>query len=105
VCGAVDNVAEARFAGAFDQTVKIWDIAAGKTLLTIFHGADNEWVAWTPEGYYDSSVSGDHYIGWHINHINCGKNRSALYYPASQFAEKFRKPFMKNSSTSGRWSK
>jgi WD40 repeat protein len=77
--------------GSDDQTVKIWDIATGKNLLTIFHGADNEWVAWTSEGYYDSSVSGDHYIGWHINRR---EDRSALYYPASQFAEKFRKPFI-----------
>ncbi|OQX07267.1 MAG: hypothetical protein BWK80_49735, partial [Desulfobacteraceae bacterium IS3] len=50
-----------------------------------------EWVAWTPEGYYDSSVNGDKYIGWHINQ---GEDRSALYYPASQFADRFRKPLV-----------
>lgn len=77
--------------GAADQTVKLWDIDSGKNLLTIFHGTDNEWVAWTPEGYYDSSVKGDQYIGWHLNR---GKDRSALYYSASQFADKFRKPLV-----------
>ncbi len=77
--------------GSVDQTVKLWDIASGRNLLTIFQASDNEWVAWTPEGYYDSSVNGDKYIGWHINQ---GEDRSVLYYPASQFADKFRKPLV-----------
>ena len=52
-----------------------------------FHGSDGEWVAWTPEGYYTSSLNGDRYVGWHINR---GEGRSALYYPASRFAKQFR---------------
>jgi WD40 repeat protein len=77
--------------GSDNQTVKLWDIASGKNLLTIFQASDNEWVAWTPEGYYDSSVNGDKYIGWHINQ---GEDKSARYYPASQFADRFRKPLV-----------
>ncbi|QTA78066.1 WD40-repeat-containing [Desulfonema limicola] len=77
--------------GSDDQTVKLWDIATGRNLLTIFHASDNEWVAWTPQGYYDCSLKGDQYIGWHLNQ---GEDRSALYYPASQFAEQFRNPFL-----------
>ena len=26
-----------------------------------------EWVLWTPQGYYASSLAGDQYIGWHLN--------------------------------------
>jgi len=75
--------------GSADQTVKLWDISAGKLLLTIFHGTDNEWVAWTPEGYYTASVNGDKYVGWHINR---GEEKSALYYPASRFSKQFYSP-------------
>jgi hypothetical protein len=83
--------ADGRFlvSGSGDQTVKLWEIASGKLLLTIFQGTDNEWVAWTPEGYYTASLNGDKYVGWHINR---GVNRSALYYPASQFSKQFYSP-------------
>lgn len=75
--------------GSADQTVKLWEIATGKLLLSIFHGSDDEWVAWIPEGYYTCSVNGDRYIGWHINQ---GHNKAALYYPASKFAKQFYAP-------------
>ena len=66
-----------------------WKVQQIKPLLTIFQGTDNEWVAWTPEGYYTSSLNGDKYIGWHINR---GEDQSALYYPASRFAKQFYSP-------------
>ena len=72
-----------------DQTIKLWHIGSGKLLLTIFSGSDGEWVAWTPAGYYTSSLKGGNYIGWHINR---GADRSALYYPGSQFSKKFYSP-------------
>ena len=75
--------------GSSDQTVKLWEIDSGRLLLTIFQGTDNEWVAWTPEGYYTASLNGDKYVGWHINQ---GEDRSALYYPASRFAKQFYSP-------------
>ncbi len=75
--------------GSSDQTVKLWEIETGRLLLTIFQGTDNEWVAWTPKGYYTASVKGDDYIGWHINQ---GEDRSALYYPGSRFADRFYSP-------------
>ena len=75
--------------GSADQTVRLWEIDTGKLLLTIFQGTDKEWVAWTPEGYYTSSVKGDKYVGWHINR---GEDKSALFYPASRFAKQFYSP-------------
>ena len=68
--------------GSDDQTVRLWEIDTGKLLLTIFQGTDNEWVVWTPEGYYTSSLNGDKYIGWHLNN---GENKVADYYSAFQF--------------------
>src|SRR5262249_41390311 len=36
--------------------------------LTLFRGADGEWVVWTPKGYYETSIEGDaRFLGWHIN--------------------------------------
>jgi WD40 repeat protein len=36
--------------------------------LTLILGVDKEWVVWTPQGYYDTSIEGDsRFLGWHIN--------------------------------------
>jgi WD40 repeat protein len=36
--------------------------------MALFLGTDREWVLWTPQGYYDTSIEGDaRFLGWHIN--------------------------------------
>jgi WD40 repeat protein len=36
--------------------------------LTLFLGVNKEWVIWTPQGYYDTSIAGDsRFLGWHSN--------------------------------------
>ena len=75
--------------GSSDQTVRLWDMATGDNLLTVFVGADEEWVAWTPQGYYASSPNGDKYIGWHINR---GVDKLAEYYGAAQYEKTFYRP-------------
>jgi len=75
--------------GSDDQTVKLWELASGRLLLTVFRSTDNEWVAWTPAAYYACSVYGDRYIGWHINR---GIEQAALYYPAARFSARFYAP-------------
>ncbi len=79
--------------GSNDQTMKLWDIETGHNLLTIFVGADEEWVAWTPQGYYASSLHGDKYVGWHINQ---GSDKAAKYYRAAQFQKDFYRPDVVN---------
>ena len=77
--------------GSADQTVRLWDVAqfSCKPLVTIFAGSDNEWVAWTPQGYYTSSANGDKYIGWRVNQ---GEDKQAQFYPAAQFQKQFYRP-------------
>ena len=75
--------------GSGDQTVRLWDVPSGRNLLTVFVGADDEWVAWTPQGYYASSLKGDKYIGWHINN---GVDQLATYYGAAQFQKQLYRP-------------
>lgn len=75
--------------GSSDQTVRLWDIKSGRNLLTFFVGADDEWVAWTPEGYYTSSMRGDKYIGWKVSK---GVDQSPEFYSAEQFQKVFYRP-------------
>jgi len=51
-----------------DGTIRWHRLSDGEEILALFvHAKTREWVLWTPQGYYSSSVSGDHYVGWHLN--------------------------------------
>ena len=72
--------------GSGDQTVKIWPLTAGDNptvlpLLSLFVGADGEWVIWSHFGFYACSPDGENIIGWQINQ---GDEQAAEYYPASR---------------------
>ncbi len=72
-----------------DQTVRLWDLATGRLLVSIFAGAGGEWLAWTPRGYYTASPGGDRYAGWQVNR---GVDRQADYYPAHHFQRQYYRP-------------
>jgi WD40 repeat protein len=57
-------------------------------ILSIFV-AGNDWVTWTPEGYYAASPGGEQLMGWHLNN---GPDAMASYYPASQFRKTLYRP-------------
>jgi WD40 repeat protein len=57
-------------------------------LLSLFV-AGEEWVLWTPSGYYDASPGGDRLIGWHVNR---GREKAARFYTAHQFRKQFYRP-------------
>ncbi|MCP4713333.1 MAG: hypothetical protein GY869_32285, partial [Planctomycetes bacterium] len=86
---AVSPAGDLLASGSDDQTVRLWNIATRELLLTIFHGNNNEWVAWTPTGHYTSSPNGDQMVGWHINR---GHDQAADYLKASQLREHFYRP-------------
>lgn len=71
-----------------DQTLRVWDPDRSNPLLSLFF-AGNEWVAWTPEGYYATSPGGEKLIGWQVSH---GPERMPDYYPASQFRKTLYRP-------------
>lgn len=58
-------------------------------LLSLFLAGDDEWVIWTPQGYYDASPRGDRLIGWHVNR---GPAKSAKHYSARQFRKHLYRP-------------
>ncbi len=70
-----------------DQTLRVWDPRRGPLVALFF--VDNEWVAWTPEGYYACSAGGERLMGWQINH---GWNQMASYYPAVRFRKSLYRP-------------
>lgn len=75
--------------GANDQTLRLWDIETDENLLTIFHASDDEWVAWTPEGFFDASPDGAKYIGYHLNR---GWDKKADYVSVEQLYSAFYRP-------------
>jgi WD40 repeat protein len=74
--------------GSADQTVCIWDPEREHPLMSLFV-AGQDWIAWTPEGYYAASAYGERLMGWQINN---GPEQVALYYPAVQFRKSLYNP-------------
>lgn len=76
--------------GMGDGTLRWYNMADGSLLFSLFVHPDNKrWVLWSPDGYFDCAQGADDLIGWHVNQ---GPNQEALYFPASQFFEKFYLP-------------
>ena len=75
--------------GSTDQTFRLWNLETGELLLSVFVGADREWVAWCPQGYYKSSPGGDKLIGWHLNQ---GPDKAARYVHAWQMRRRLERP-------------
>ena len=68
--------------------MRIWDPDRDEPLLSLFVAGD-DWIAWTPEGYYAASPGGEQLMGWHVNN---GPEAMASYYPASQFRKTLYRP-------------
>ena len=51
---------------------------------TLFVTEDQEWICWTPRGYFSCSSDGGQYFGWHVNK---GINQLADFYSAEQYFE------------------
>ena len=73
-----------------DGTVRWYRLRDGGKILALFpHRNGQDWVAWTPDGYYMASPGGDNLIGWHINN---GKDAAADFYSARQFERILHRP-------------
>ena len=74
---------------SLDQTVRLWNVATRKLIITLFQGSDATWIAWTPGGYYTGSPGADHVVGWQINR---GTERAADYVGADQLGQHLHRP-------------
>ncbi len=63
-------------------------------LLNIFIGDHDEWIIWTPKGYYDCSPGADRLIGWHVNQ---GPDKPAQFFRAEQFKKQLYRPDVINA--------
>lgn len=77
-------------AASADGTLTWLRASDGAHVLRLFvHAQTQEWVAWTPDGYYASSPNGDQLIGWQLNRT---KQERADFYQASQFERVLYRP-------------
>ncbi len=74
---------------SYDQTVRLWNVANGELLATLFHSMQNEWVIWTTTGHYAASPHGDRHVGWQINR---GVDQAAEYVFANQLGQQLYRP-------------
>jgi hypothetical protein len=73
-----------------DGTIRWYRMRDGREVLAYFpHANGEDWITWTPEGYYASSVRGDNHIGWHLNR---GREMTPDFYRAVQFERVLYRP-------------
>ncbi len=66
-----------------DGTIRWYRLRDGRELLALFPDPKTEnWIMWTPSGYYDTAPGAEHLIGWHKNY---GGDYSADFFPISRF--------------------
>jgi len=74
--------------GSVDHTLRIWTVEQSEPLLSLFFARD-EWIAWTPQGYYAASPGGERLMGWQVSN---GPDKMATFHPAAQFRKSFYRP-------------
>lgn len=80
-----------RRAGDGQTVVNLQTTKRDVPALTLFPGRDGEWVLWTSEGYYDTSIVGDRrYLGWHRNPADI--TQPTDYFTADKFERELRQP-------------
>jgi WD40 repeat protein len=71
-----------------DQTLRLWNAEEEQPLLSLFV-AGNDWVAWTPEGYYDASPGGERCLGLQVSN---GPRAFCSFQGMAQFRKSLRRP-------------
>jgi WD40 repeat protein len=72
-----------------DQILRIFDPNREQALLLQLYVSGQEWVLWTPEGYYAASPGGERLMGWTVHQ---GIDKEANFYPAAHFRKQFYRP-------------
>ena len=75
-------------------TIKLWDVESGREMVKFVVFEDNEWIASTPDGYYNTSPEGSSLIHW------SSIDRKETY-SFEQFESLFRRPDIIKARLSG----
>jgi WD40 repeat protein len=89
---AVNVSGDGRFivAAFSDGTIRWHRLDDGREILALYPHADGrQWVAWTPEGYFDASPGAEDLVGYHLNR---GADREGEFVDARQLWETFYQP-------------
>lgn len=71
--------------GGSDQIIRIWNVESGELVANLFATTDDQWLMWTPQGYYTGSPGADELVGWQINK---GRAKTPLYVRAAQLRDR-----------------
>jgi|GEM_PF-1021325 len=63
-----------------DGEIRLWSTDSWELLASLIHFCDDQWVTYTPEGYFDCSEKGKDYIGWTVG---------MSHYPFWHFYDEF----------------
>ncbi len=75
-----------------DGTIRWHRAADGTELLALFvHEKEDDWIAWTPGGYFVAGLGGEDLIGWHFNK---GPKQAAAFHPVYEFRKQYLRPDM-----------
>ncbi len=74
--------------------------------LNFLPGHDHEWIIWTPEGYYDTSIAGDHrLLGWHVNKFVVIQGlrvpQPSDFFPISKYRGQLHQPLLIDNLLAG----
>jgi hypothetical protein len=79
--------------GGHDGLTILWEIATGREIVRFFNFSDGEWIAITPEGYFNASPSG-------AKHLNVRIGNTV--YGIDQFYAKFYRPELVQLALAGK---
>jgi len=83
------NAGERLIGTLSDGTVRWWHAASGEQLLAVLALPSGQWLAWTPEGYFDASAGGDSLAGWLVRAPGSARVEHHLL---TRFRSAFRRP-------------
>jgi WD40 repeat protein len=71
-----------------DEVLRVYTTDRDLPLVSLYTVGD-DWIAWTPEGYYATSPGGEKLMGWQVPGTG---NQLPLFYPAAQFHQSLYRP-------------
>lgn len=75
--------------------VDFWNAQTGQKYLSLFFDTSSQdWIMWTPSGFYDCSASGEKLAAWLIP---SKPDKNPRLYPFSSFSKSFRNPAVLDS--------